>query len=134
MIAFSVISHPKYKYRLDKAILHQLLNWEDGVKACIDLGWAEIRPGGLLYISRGYCWDGASGPAIDTMSFARASLVHDALYQLIAAGHVPKKPWKAHADRELYDICREDGMGWLRAKWVYLAVKFFGGARDQYSL
>ena len=40
---------------------------------------------GLLTINKGYAWDGPSGPTIDTKSFMRGSLVHDALYQLMRA-------------------------------------------------
>lgn len=133
MVAYSVIQHPKYKYRLDVAHDHTLSNWSRRIATEIDSGWAKLSGDGVLSIAEGYCWDGPSGPAMDSMSFARGSLVHDVLYQLIAECKIPKHPWKAHADRELYDICREDGMGWLRAQWVYIAVKFFGGARDRYS-
>jgi len=38
---------------------------------------------GKLTIYAGYAWDGPSGPSIDTLTFMRASLVHDALYQLL---------------------------------------------------
>jgi len=78
-----------------------------------------------LTIHEGYAWDGASGPTIDTKSFMRGSLVHDALYQLIST----KKLGKEHrrdADKVLYRICREDGMSWFRAKYVYYAVRKFG--------
>lgn len=133
MLAFSVISHPRYKYRLDRALSYALGNYEPGVSATVDDGWAVLNGDGWLTIAPGYAWDGASGPALDTINFARPSLIHDALYQLIAAGKLPRKPWKLHADRELYDLCRADGMGLLRAEWVYRAVRMFGGAKDRYE-
>lgn len=43
---------------------------------------------GLLTIREGYAWDGASGPAIDTKTVKRASLIHDAIYQLIREGYI----------------------------------------------
>jgi hypothetical protein len=52
--------------------------------------YLEIRDGGLLVILSGYAWDGASGPTIDTDSTMRGSLVHDALYQLMRQGLVPR--------------------------------------------
>lgn len=82
---------------------------------------------GVLAISPGYCWDGPSGPAIDTPGFIRASLVHDALYQLMRLRLIPQE-CKALADQELLRICREDGMGAIRARYVYWAVSMFGAA------
>lgn len=79
----------------------------------------------ILHIAEGYTWDGPSGPTIDTPSFMRGSLVHDALYDLIKAGHLPKSA-RRHADRVLYLICREDGMSWFRAQYVWLGVRIGG--------
>jgi len=63
---------------------------------------------GLLMIGQGYAWDGPSGPAIDTKNFMRGSLIHDALYQLMREGHLPKTCRRA-ADVELRRACAEDG-------------------------
>ena len=41
---------------------------------------------GQLTIKKGYAWDGPSGPAIDTKSAMRGSLIHDAGYQLLRSG------------------------------------------------
>lgn len=79
---------------------------------------------GILHIQIGYCWDGPSGPAIDTKNFMRGSLVHDALYQLMRQGLLDQK-WREQADIELRKICREDGMSAIRAQWVYWAVRNF---------
>lgn len=85
-----------------------------------------MSPDGLLTIAAGYAWDGASGPAIDTPSFMRGSLVHDALYQLIRLG-VISLDQRAAADRILRDIVRADGMWAPRAWWVHQGVRLFGG-------
>lgn len=82
---------------------------------------------GMLRIGAGYAWDGASGPAIDTLNFMRGSLVHDALYQLIRLGVLSYED-RAAADELLYHLVREDGMWLPRAAWVYSAVRLFGGA------
>ena len=79
---------------------------------------------GCLLVKEGYAWDGASGPAVDTVTFLRGSLVHDALYQLIREGALPRS-FRRAADSLLRDICIEDGMGWLRAWYVYRAVRWF---------
>lgn len=55
----------------------------------------------------------------------RGSLVHDALYQLMRERHLDRALHRAAADRILRDICRQDGMGRLRAAWVYWGVRRF---------
>lgn len=49
----------------------------------IETEWIVFRLNGKLWIRHGYAWDGASGPTIDTKNTVIASLVHDALYQLM---------------------------------------------------
>ncbi len=81
---------------------------------------------GWLRIKKGYCWDGPSGPTIDTKSFMRGSLVHDVLYQLIREGHLPKTA-RQPADELLRQHCIEDGMSRFRAWYVYKSLRLFGG-------
>ena len=85
---------------------------------------------GVLWLRAGYAWDGASGPAIDTRNFMRASLVHDALYQLMREGHLEQR-WREAADRELVRICKEAGMWALRRAWVYAAIRVAGAQYAQ---
>ena len=80
---------------------------------------------GYLFMEVGYAWDGPSGPTIDTPSFMRGSLVHDALYQLMREGCIDRKHRK-YADELLRKICLEDGMNKFRAWYVYRAVRIFG--------
>lgn len=87
---------------------------------------------GLLTMKRGYAWDGASPPAIDTKNFIRGSLYHDALYQLMRE-HGLDHCHREEADQLLRTICREDGMSAIRAWWVYAAVRFGGGAAVSYD-
>ena len=86
--------------------------------------YLELKKNGWLYIAAGDCWDGATG-AFDTRDFMRGSLVHDALYQLIRLGKLPLNQ-RENCDRELYRLCREDGMSWVRARYVFIAVRLFG--------
>lgn len=79
----------------------------------------------VLCISREYSWDGPSGPTIDTPDFMRASLVHDALYQLMQEGYI-SKDYRKHADQIFFEILREDKMPWIRAAYSWLAVRLFG--------
>jgi hypothetical protein len=89
--------------------------------------YIEINSDSILTIKKGYCWDGASGPTIDTKNTMRASLVHDALYQLIRQ-RVLSKCHRNMADDLFYDILREDGMSYIRAKIWHNAVKNLGAS------
>lgn len=112
--------------------------------------YVQLTLGGDLHISKGYAWDGASGPAINTTSFVRPSLVHDALYQLIRMGVVPRD-CRAAADRLLGQMLREDSLiianrqpwfarwpltvvAYIRPVWVEAAVRIGGGiAMDHHA-
>ena len=78
---------------------------------------------GIMTIKAGYSYDGPSGPTIDTKNFMRGSLIHDALYQLIAN---KKFSDRKLADKWLRDICKEDGMCSFRAWYIHLAVRTLG--------
>ena len=96
---------------------------EDGERdAGIKTEYIELSADGVLTIKAGYAWDGPSGPTIDTKSFMRGSLVHDALYQLMRNEHLPAS-CREEADQELYRLCREDGMCRFRAWYVLLGVR-----------
>lgn len=89
--------------------------------------WLRLDDEGHLRVAAGYAWDGPSGPTIDTRSFMRGSLAHDALYQLLRAGRLPPE-CRSVADRVLYDLCRQDDMPWWRADYVYTAVRWFASS------
>jgi len=88
--------------------------------------WVRLGRRGKLAIRAGYSWDGPRGPAIDTRDFMRASLVHDALYQLMRAGEIDHRHWRAWADRVLRDLVIADGMSSFRASYVHTVVRWFG--------
>lgn len=88
----------------------------------IETNYLTLTTNGTLYISSGYAWDGASGPTIDSKSSMQASLVHDALYQLMRLELLDQK-WRTQADQEFFNICVSDGMCKLRAKLWYLVVR-----------
>jgi len=89
--------------------------------------WFDLDINGMLTIKRNYCWDGASGPTWDTKNCKRGSLVHDALYQLMRMEVLPKS-YRKHADKLFYDILREDGMWYIRAKLWYRSVRLGAGS------
>lgn len=90
-----------------------------------DLDWLKISNSGYLLVKKGYAWDGPSGPTLDTPTFMRGSLVHDALYQLIREDVLAVDDRK-YADKLLKDLCLEDGMNPIKAWLVYQAVRMFG--------
>lgn len=94
--------------------------------APIEQKYISFYPTGELCIKRGYAWDGPSGPTIDTKNFLRGSLEHDALYQLMRQ-ELLDQDYRAQADARLVEVCKQDGMSWLRAQWVFLGVRA-GGA------
>ncbi len=110
-----------YKYQLKTVYMGAT-----GIKPRTPIGnqFLTLYPDGILIITKGYAWDGPSGPTIDTPSFMQASLVHDALYQLMREGLVDIN-YRKDADLLLYKIAREDGMWKLRALWTYWAVRRF---------
>jgi hypothetical protein len=123
----SVIAYTSgYKYQLSIDYGHDLPNNYPKVPHEIETQFLWLSEDGRLIVKSGYAWDGPSGPTIDTKNFMRGSLVHDALYQLIREGHLDKNVWRILADQELYRMVREDGMWWVRANFVYYAVRVFG--------
>ena len=112
-----------YKYQLYQAYW---CNVEIYPKEKIDTEYIELTEKGLLTIRRGYAWDGGSGPAIDSKTIMRGSLIHDSLYQLMRQGFLSIDNRK-QADIELKKICKEDGMWSVRVWWVYKAVRLAAG-------
>ena len=85
----------------------------------------SITLNGVLIIRKGYAWNGANKPAINTKNSVRATEIHDALYQAIRMGFLPKS-YRDEADREMRKALREDGMSYLRARWWYRGVRVGG--------
>jgi hypothetical protein len=82
---------------------------------------------GFLSISKGYAWDGPSGPVKDTPENMRASLVHDALYQLIRQKILPASLRKA-ADKVFRKMCVHDGVPQWQAWTWYYGLRWLGSA------
>jgi hypothetical protein len=90
-----------------------------------DNGFLTLRSDGVLIMECGYCWDGPSGPTWDTPDSLLGSLVHDAFYQLIRLGAVPRS-MRERVDRLFYDLLRRSGMPAWRAWYYWKAVRWFG--------
>lgn len=110
----------KYKYQLceEYHIPVDLPDSEAGAH------WTYISSG-VLVVSRWYAWDGPSGPVRDRRNVMRASLVHDALYQLIREGTIPDT-CRNQADQIFRDLCIEDGVPRWLARIYYRGLRAFG--------
>lgn len=120
MIVYNKIR--RYKYRLQKEYIREI---KIHPEYAIGNEYVTLDSNGRLTITKGYCWDGPSGPTIDTPDFMEGSLVHDVLYQLMREGHI-SRDFQYYADKLLVEICRKKGMGKLRAWWVYNALRIVG--------
>lgn len=80
---------------------------------------------GTLLVKSNYCWDGPSGPTVDGKTNLRASLGHDALYQLMRA-NLLSIAYKDIVDEFYIQVCAEDGMCAMR-RWIDLqGLRLFG--------
>lgn len=92
----------------------------------VETQFLHLSQAGILTVKAGYAWDGPSGPTIDTDTFMRASVVHDALYQLMRLDYLDHRNSRKKADNLLKTMCIADGMWRIRAWYIYLAIRLFG--------
>jgi len=90
-----------------------------------------IDPDGKLMIRAGYAWDGSSR-SIDTKSSMIASLIHDALYQLLretgfGVGNDKHDVRRYCADQIYRNLCIRDGMWEWWARRRFNALRVGGG-------
>ena len=123
--------YQSYKYQLAEAQTYNILLPVTITTDFISLGM------GTMTIQRGYAWDGSSIPLkkfmrkvtfdkYDPDKYCKeASLVHDALYQLMRSGLLDDGN-KDYIDRLYESMCIAGGMGKRQAAWRYWAVKHFG--------
>ncbi|QLG89819.1 hypothetical protein HQ393_03735 [Chitinibacter bivalviorum] len=112
-----------YKYILESNLVFDT-GWQ--LARTIQCQFITLTEQGKLSIAQRYAWDGASGPMPDFPSIMRASLIHDALYQLMREAHLDAKQYRHAADQILLRVCLADGMNRLLAYWVYFCVRCFG--------
>lgn len=110
----------KWKYKLCEDTFIKLYN-DFGV---IKHDMFEINRN-ELFVRKGYCWDGPSGPAIDTKNFMTPSLVHDVLFQAIRENLMASYKF-TDANNELKEQCLERNMSKFRTWYVHKAVEWFG--------
>ncbi len=111
----------RYKYKL--SMQQSIMTSIKGV--IVDHDFFKLSVDGMLTVRSGYCWDGSSGPTWDTISSMRASLFHDALYQMMRESLLPVI-WRKVSDKLYHNVCIDDGMWRIRAWYQYKAVRIFG--------
>lgn len=111
------------KYWLVDPYETQLVYVAPGVD--IETDFIRLSASGRLLLRKGFAWNGASGPTWDDHTNMRGSGVHDALYELMAAGLLGPE-WREPADMELRRIMVEDGMHPDRAEIWFNMVRTFG--------
>ena len=92
-----------------------------------------VFKGKELFVQPGYCWDGASGPTLDTAITIAPSLFHDCAYQALRQGRLPKE-YRRLADKDFYRLMLSDNKRWknsiflgrLRAWYYYWGVRLGG--------
>jgi len=110
----------KYQLSEDETFRITMIEPEDSIHT----RFISLSPEGTLHISAGYAWDGPSGPTYDSANSLRASLAHDAIYQLMRLGLI-EESWRGQADLLLDRILEEDGM-WSLRRWYWLkGVQWF---------
>lgn len=95
-------------------------------KTDIKTDFVDLDRTGNLRIKKAYAWDGPSGPVKDTAENMRASLVHDALYQLMRIGALNARTHRKTADVQFMMICKEDGVSSRMANLWYRGLRRFG--------
>ncbi len=95
-------------------------------KTDIESEFINLDTAGNLLVKRAYAWDGPSGPVKDTRENMRASLVHDALYQLMRNKELNARTHRKAADIEFREICKADGVSSVRANIWYRGLRRFG--------
>ena len=110
----------KYQTTRDYSYLSEITGFSGGNQ------FLSLNKEGLLFIHKGYAWDGPSGPTLDTKDAMRGSLVHDALYQLMREKILPLS-MRDRADGLLKTICEADGMNHIRAEVWWVGVREFAG-------
>jgi len=111
-----------YKYQLAE---DYQLQTDFNITREIDGEFIALSVNGLLVIKKGYAWDGISGPVADSDCNMRASLVHDALYQLMREENLDFEKQRKIADKLFKKICIEDGVPHFLASSYYEVLRLF---------
>lgn len=120
-IKYKEIDDEEYKYELIEtySIQTNIITSERAID-----GYVVLDKSGLLTIKKRYWWDGPDY-APDIESMMRASLVHDALYQLLRSAELDIK-WRDSSDILFRDICIADGLNRFLANAALWLLRKYG--------
>ena len=110
-----------YKYQLEEYVSFDTpiaIGYEISTK------YFRVYPNGKLEIYRGYAWDGASGPTIDTDSSMTPSMVHDVFCQCMRDRSISYDLWQDAINDFFREQCLERGMCKIRANIWHAGVEF----------
>ena len=93
-------------------------------KACIDYS-------GECTIYKGFQWDFASGPAIDTPDMVIGSLIHDALCRLDDQNKLGYK-FRKQSDKYFRKVLKELETGFIRRWYVWAVVRAYSVASQRF--
>ena len=82
----------------------------------------SLNKDGVMLVKVGYCWEGPSGPTIDSKLVMRGPLAHDALYQLMREKLIPRK-LKKQADEIMYNVILEDVTATIKGSGLWAKSK-----------
>jgi len=128
-----------YKRQLTRDVfIASTISLPNGVDK-VEMSWFSIiraSVGSLLHFKKGYAYDGASGPTIDTKTVIRGPLCHDGWYQAIREGHAgytskQRDMYRRLADMELRRMIKED-VRHIHAKWYRVPLRWWGLFRAEY--
>ncbi|MHB9070468.1 MAG: hypothetical protein ACYC54_08860 [Sedimentisphaerales bacterium] len=118
------ISKRKKNYNYELA---ETISIQTGILGCnVEIPkFVRLTPDGILTVFAGYAWDGASGIP-DSKITRTASLIHDALYQLIREGLLSREKYRIVADNIFRDICIARGGNKTIAGIYWQGLRWFG--------
>jgi len=113
-----------YKYQCLISLMIQTDITGVGINTADYPKYLGLDPSGLLYIKSGYAWNGSNW-SFDKHAMI-ASVVHDALYQLMRLGLLSRTVFRKPADALYRDLCIAEGMSRIGAAMRYRGLRWFG--------
>ncbi len=110
----------KWKYELNCTATFYLPEFKGITSSYHD--WIDITDGDMI-IKKRYAWNGANFVP-DTEATIKASLPHDAIYQLIKEGKLNSR-YRKNGDRVFRRFLEENGMSYPTSLY-YRGVRYFG--------
>lgn len=110
---------PGYEYQLTEDLTIQTSM--HGFNITTD--WIRLTPDGEMTLKKGYAWDGATSFP-DIKSIMTGSAIHDAFYQLMRMGLIPRT-FRRLIDQNFVEICAKRGMMEITQAVVFNGVRAF---------